>query len=77
MPLRKDSLAGAQLPSRAFSPEDEEPVGGCRKPEKPPVADEAMEFIQAIEAYKREHGRKFPTWSEVLYILKSLGYKKE
>jgi len=42
-----------------------------------PVDEEALEFIKAIEKFKEEKGRSFPTWSEVLQILKSLGYKKE
>ncbi|WP_422926646.1 hypothetical protein [Singulisphaera sp. PoT] len=36
-----------------------------------------MEFMQAIQAYKQASGRMFPTWSEVLEVLKGLGYQKE
>ena len=35
-----------------------------------------MEFMQAMHAYKQQSGRMFPTWSEVLEVLKSLGYEK-
>ncbi len=35
-----------------------------------------LEFMQAMQAYKRRSGRMFPTWSEVLEVLKSLGYEK-
>lgn len=35
-----------------------------------------LEFIKAIELYKRTQRRNFPTWREVLYVLKSLGYVK-
>ncbi len=38
--------------------------------------DETVEFIQAIDAYRRRYDRSFPAWSEVLSILKSLGYRK-
>jgi hypothetical protein len=41
-----------------------------------PVDAEALAFIQAIEDYKEEKGRPFPSWTEVLKILKSLGYEK-
>ncbi len=41
-----------------------------------PVDADDLEFIKAIEAYKEEKGRPFPSWSEVLKILKLLGYKK-
>jgi hypothetical protein len=35
-----------------------------------------IEFVRAIQAFKERHGRSFPTWSEVLHILKELGYSK-
>jgi len=38
-------------------------------------ADE-LEFLKAIDSYKTRTGRKFPTWSEALAILRSLGYVK-
>ena len=38
--------------------------------------DEEWEFMQAVEAYKRDSKRRFPTWHEVLAILLSMGYRK-
>jgi hypothetical protein len=35
-----------------------------------------MEFMQAMQLYKQASGRMFPTWCEVLEILKGLGYEK-
>jgi hypothetical protein len=35
-----------------------------------------MEFMQAMHEYKNSSGRMFPTWSEVLEVLRSLGYEK-
>ena len=35
-----------------------------------------MEFLDAIQEYKRRSGRMFPTWSEVLEIVRGLGYEK-
>jgi hypothetical protein len=35
-----------------------------------------MEFLKAIQDYKQQKARLYPTWSEVLEILKSLGYQK-
>jgi hypothetical protein len=35
-----------------------------------------VELVQAMQAYKIASGRMFPTWSEVLEVLQSLGYKK-
>ena len=44
-----------------------------RPDEMPP---DVLEFITAIDEYKRVHQRPFPTWSEVLDIVKELGYEK-
>ncbi len=38
--------------------------------------EEEIVFVKALDAYKREHRRPFPTWSEVLDVLKTLGYRK-
>jgi hypothetical protein len=42
-----------------------------------PVDDETLDFIQAIERFKAERGRAFPTWTDVLNVLKGLGYAKK
>lgn len=38
-------------------------------------ADE-IDFMQAFDAYKRSSGRMFPTCSEILEVVRSLGYTK-
>jgi hypothetical protein len=35
-----------------------------------------VEFMMAMDRYKRENGRPFPTWCEVLAVLEKLGYHK-
>ena len=35
-----------------------------------------IEFMKAMDDYKRQSGRQFPTWSEVLEVLRDLGYRK-
>jgi hypothetical protein len=35
-----------------------------------------IEFMQAMHDYKQSSGRMFPTWSEVLEVIKALGYEK-
>lgn len=37
---------------------------------------EEIEFMRAMDDYKRRSGRQFPTWSEVLEVVKDLGYRK-
>jgi len=39
-------------------------------------SDEEIEFMRAMDEYKRRSGRQFPTWSEVLEVLRSLGYRR-
>jgi hypothetical protein len=35
-----------------------------------------IEFMLAMKDYKQRSGRMFPTWSEVLEVLRELGYEK-
>ena len=34
------------------------------------------EFMEAMQTYKHKSGRMFPTWSEVLEVIRDLGYEK-
>lgn len=38
---------------------------------------EEIEFMRAMDEYKRKSGRMFPTWSEVLEVVRGLGYKRD
>ncbi len=38
---------------------------------------EEIEFVRAVDRYKRKFNRPFPTWSEILAIVKELGYAKD
>jgi hypothetical protein len=38
--------------------------------------DQEVEFMNALDDYKRKSGRMFPTCSEVLEVIQSLGYVK-
>lgn len=38
--------------------------------------DDETEFMKAMDRYKRENRRPFPTWSEVLEVLRSMGYRR-
>jgi len=39
-------------------------------------SDDEIAFMRAMDQYKRENRRPFPTWSEVLEVLRALGYRK-
>ena len=38
--------------------------------------NDEIEFMKAMDQYKRENRRPFPTWSEVLEVLRALGYRR-
>lgn len=46
------------------------------KPSTPSQSPAELEFMKAMQEYKQSSGRMFPTWSEVLEVLKTLGYAK-
>ena len=40
------------------------------------MSDEVIEFITAVDDYKRLNQRPFPSWSEILQVVKTLGYER-
>ncbi|GAC1306775.1 MAG: hypothetical protein NVSMB14_12690 [Isosphaeraceae bacterium] len=44
--------------------------------QQPQPRDE-QEFMEAMRKYREDSGRMFPTWSEVLEVLRGLGYEKD
>lgn len=59
---RKDRPADVPPPNPATSERDYTP--------------DEVEFQRAIEAYKKARRRPFPSWSEVLWVARTLGYRK-
>ena len=51
------------------------PVATDQRSQPKPKSD-LLEFKEAMDQYKRENRRPFPTWSEVLEVLRSLGYQR-
>jgi len=50
-----------------------------RSPKEPPVDPELLEyerleFLKAMDKYKRKTGKTFPSWTEVLEVLRSIGW---
>lgn len=37
-------------------------------------SDDEIQFMQALDAYKRTSGRMFPTCSEILEVIRAMGY---
>lgn len=40
------------------------------------MSQEQFLFIMAIDAFKRVNGKTFPTWTDVLEVIRKLGYRK-
>lgn len=38
--------------------------------------DDETAFMTAMDCYKRDNRRPFPTWNEVLVVLRDMGYRK-
>lgn len=59
-----------------------EPPGGppiprlCETSTRGVMPAEDWEFCKAMDRYKTKYGRLFPTWREVLWVLKGLGYRR-
>lgn len=47
-----------------------------RSAEEGEMSTEQFDFVLAIDEYKRINNRPFPTWTEVLEVIKYLGYRK-
>ena len=40
------------------------------------MTEEQFLFIRAIDTFKRVNGKTFPTWTDVLEVVRKLGYRK-
>jgi hypothetical protein len=47
-----------------------------RSAEEGELNDEQFEFVLAMDEYKRANKRPFPSWTEVLEVIKYMGYRK-
>jgi hypothetical protein len=47
-----------------------------RSAEEGEMSDEQFEFLMAMNEYKQANKRPFPSWTEVLDVMKALGYRK-
>ncbi len=73
--------AGAAGRTAGKSPATSAKKGKVQEPDRaaPAMAEvdaDVLEFIAAIDEFKQKHGRPFPSWSEVLLIVRELGYRR-
>ncbi|QDU73025.1 hypothetical protein Pan265_29030 [Mucisphaera calidilacus] len=48
----------------------------ARAAEEGELSSEQFAFVKAIDAYKRSNDRPYPNWTEVLEVIRKLGYRK-
>jgi hypothetical protein len=73
---RKCGQAAADLRARLKLPPPAAPRGQVTTTDCD-YSDDERELLLAMERYKRATGKKFPTYTEVLSVLRGLGYRKE
>ena len=79
--LRPEDWTNRKASDQAFRAATARHASGRRRFVDPTTCDrdysgDELEFMHAIQAYKKSSGRMFPTWSEVLEVLRALGYMK-
>ncbi|HSV12684.1 MAG TPA: hypothetical protein VLI90_00380 [Tepidisphaeraceae bacterium] len=47
-----------------------------RSAEEGEMNTEQFEFVMAIETYKKVNRKMYPTWTEILEVVRQLGYRK-
>lgn len=47
-----------------------------RSAEEGEMTQEQFNFVMAIETFKKVNGKTFPTWTDVLEVIRKLGYRK-
>ena len=63
-------------PAPTVPPPDDDDGPERSSPALAEVDAEVLEFIAAIDRFKKANGRPFPSWSEVLLIVRQLGYQR-
>ncbi|HWG44074.1 MAG TPA: hypothetical protein VN688_14955 [Gemmataceae bacterium] len=71
IPVAVERRAGAERRERGERRRQVDPTT-CEKD----YNDDEIIFMKAMDQYKRANRRPFPTWSEVLEVLRSLGYRR-
>ena len=73
----KEMLHKEPVPNLPLNLEEDKTERGTGSPANSAHYTEAeVEFMMAVDAWKRQHQKPNPTWSEILAVLRSLGYSK-
>jgi hypothetical protein len=71
-PIAKPAIAKSAAKPKVRKDDEEAEKSSSMRPDEMPA--DVLEFITAMDHYKRVHQRPFPNWSEVLEVVKGLGY---
>jgi hypothetical protein len=80
--VKSERAATTRRPKKTAEPDGGEHQKAERRKQVDPTTcerdytDAEVDFMRAIDDYKRRSGRQFPTWSEVLEVVQALGYRK-
>ena len=80
---KRRTMDASELQVRAIIAEEKKRTKTQRRRQIDPTTCERdysgdeVEFMQAMDAYKRKNGRMFPTCSEILEVIRDLGYVRE
>ena len=73
---RRESVVDRRLGLERFRGPGKRIDDERKSAEEGEMTDEQFIFLMAIEEYKKKNNRPFPTWTEVLEVIKALGYRK-
>ncbi len=83
-PERRNSIVDRRAERRNAPPTNLERRRGpgrrrtdfMRAAEEGEMTQEQFMFVMAIDSFKRVNGLTFPTWTEILEVMRKLGYRK-
>jgi hypothetical protein len=76
MPAHRTKRAAAHKAAKKGNRGRKREKKEIRKGPDTEITTEVLDFIRALDDYKKEKNRPFPTWSEVLEVVKQLGYRR-
>ena len=71
---RADRAQAASGSTRTSSRSAKRRSPKAAEPDQDLLEQERTEFLRAIDRYKRKTGKTFPTWTEVLEVIRSIGW---
>jgi len=69
---RPKAASGAETRTSSRSAKRRSPKEPAPDPER--LEYERLQFLRAMDSFKRRTGKTFPTWTEVLEVLRSIGW---